>query len=163
MLWSTGTTWLKAPTTPRAAATAEIASRSGTPAAASEPNASTRITSVIGSESVSALRRSSSKALDSALSALASPNSSMSRPGLADCTRSTASCTGVTLSSSSSSSPRRSKVTRAERPSGEICEALPGSSGERTLRTVSKPETARTTSPTAALNLGSSAWMPPCP
>jgi hypothetical protein len=100
---------------------------------------------VIGSDSVSALRRSSSKALDSALSALASPNCSISRSGLADCTRSTAACTGVTLSSSSSSSPRRSKSTRAERLSGEICDALPGSSGERTLRTVSNRETDRTT------------------
>ena len=84
MLWSTGTTWLRTPTRPSAAATAEIARSSGTPAAARAPKAKTRITSVIGSESVSALRRSSSKAFDRALSVLASPNCSTRRSGLAD-------------------------------------------------------------------------------
>ena len=99
MLWSTGTMLLKTPTRPSAAATPEIARSNGTPAAARAPKATTRITSVIGSESVSALRRSSSKAFDTALSALASPNSSTRRSGIFGLNPSIAASTGVTLSS----------------------------------------------------------------
>ena len=62
-------------TSPSAAITADRPSSSGTPAATSAPNANTRISSVIGSESVSAFLKSSSKAFESALFALAEPNS----------------------------------------------------------------------------------------
>ena len=60
-----------------AAATAVIASSRGTKAASRAPKARIRMTSVIGSEVNSALRKSSSKALESALSALPSPNCSI--------------------------------------------------------------------------------------
>ena len=62
-------------TRPSAAITADRPSSSGTPAATSAPKASTRMISVIGSESVSAFLKSSSKAFESALFALAPPNS----------------------------------------------------------------------------------------
>ena len=58
-------------------ATAVIASSSGTNAASSAPKARIRITSVIGSEVTSAFLKSSSKAFESALSALPSPNCSI--------------------------------------------------------------------------------------
>jgi hypothetical protein len=60
---------------PSAAITADRPSSSGTPAATSAPKAKTRITSVIGSDSVSAFLKSSEKAFESALDALAMPNS----------------------------------------------------------------------------------------
>ena len=62
-------------TSPSAAITADRPSSSGTPAATSAPNANTRMISVIGSESVSAFLKSSSNAFESALFALAAPNS----------------------------------------------------------------------------------------
>ena len=60
---------------PSAAITADRPSSSGTPAATSAPKASTRMISVIGSESVSAFLKSSSNAFESALFADAAPNS----------------------------------------------------------------------------------------
>ena len=163
MLWSTGVMWLKTPTIPSAAATAEIASSSGTPAAASAPKARTRIASVIGNESFSALRRSSSKLFDSALSALASPNCSTRSSGWSAWTRATAASVASTLSSSAWSLPSRSKVTRAERPSEETCDSLPGASGDSTARTALRRERLLTTSLTAALNRGSEAVTLPRP
>ncbi len=65
------------------AKTAVSARSSGRPAATSAPNATTRISSVIGSERNSAFLKSSSKDFDSALSALASPNCSTRSCGLA--------------------------------------------------------------------------------
>jgi hypothetical protein len=58
-----------------------IASSTGIPAATSAPNAKIRISSVIGSDSVRALAKSSPKLLFSALSALASPACSIRRLG----------------------------------------------------------------------------------
>ncbi len=78
---STGKIWLTGASRPSVIATAERPSASGRPAATSAPKATTRITSVTGSERNSALRKSSSKAFDSALSALASPNSSTRSSG----------------------------------------------------------------------------------
>ena len=75
--------------------TADSASSSGSPAATSEPNATIRISSVTGSDSVSAFLKSSSKTSPSALPALASPNCSMRRPGLAACAAATAASGGV--------------------------------------------------------------------
>ncbi len=71
---SIGMIWLGSATRPSVAITAVNPSSSGMPAATSAPKATTRITSVIGSDSVSAFLKSSSNALDSALLALASPN-----------------------------------------------------------------------------------------
>ena len=65
------------------AATAVTPSSSGTPAATSEPNATMRMSSVIGSERTSAFWKSSSKAFEIALSALASPNWPTNTSGLA--------------------------------------------------------------------------------
>ena len=62
-------------TRPIAAITAVRPSSSGTPAATSAPNARMRMTSVIGSERNSAFLKSSSNAFESALFALAEPNS----------------------------------------------------------------------------------------
>ncbi len=75
MFSPSGTIWLGSATRPSVAITAVNPSSSGTPAATRAPKASTRMISVIGSESVSAFLKSSSKAFDSALLALAPPNS----------------------------------------------------------------------------------------
>ena len=72
-------------TSPSAAITADRPSSSGTPAATSAPKASTRITSVIGSESVSAFLKSSAKAFESALDALAHAELADEDAGLAAC------------------------------------------------------------------------------
>ena len=58
------TSWLTGRRRPSVAATAVRPSSSGTPAATSAPKASTRMTSVIGTESFSALWKSSEKAFD---------------------------------------------------------------------------------------------------
>ena len=63
-------------TRPIVASTAESASSSGIPAAISDPNTSSRITSVIGSDSAPAFLRSFMKTASSSLSALV-PNDSM--------------------------------------------------------------------------------------
>ena len=55
VLSSIGKMWLGIATRPIVAITAEIASSTGTPAATSAPNAITRMISVTGSDSVSAL------------------------------------------------------------------------------------------------------------
>ncbi len=73
---STGQIWLGRATSPIAAATAEIASSSGTPAATSEPNVMTRISRVSGSESSSALPRSLAKMSLSSFCVLTLPNCS---------------------------------------------------------------------------------------
>ena len=81
--------------------------------------------SVTGSEVTSAFLKSSSKAFESALSELASPNSSTRKPWLERWTAATAASGPSTRSSALSSSPGTSKVTSAERPSFEICPSLP--------------------------------------
>ena len=106
------------------AATAVMASSSGMPAATSAPNAMTRITRVIGSEVTSAFLKSSSKALEIALSALASPNCSTRSSGWRLSTAATASSTGSTRSSVWSSSPAISNPMSAERPSCEIAPSV---------------------------------------
>ena len=80
-LLSTGKIWLGIATSDIAAATLENASSSGTPAATSEPKAITRISSVIGSESVSAFARSLWKTSFSSLLELTLPNCSTRRSG----------------------------------------------------------------------------------
>ena len=111
-------------TRPSAAATADNPSSSGTPAATSAPKASTRMISVIGSESVSAFLKSSSNAFESALFADAAPNSPTKTDAFAFWTRSTAASTGTTDVSAAVSSPRSLKFTRTE-PSSAICPSLP--------------------------------------
>ncbi len=102
---STGTAWLSSEVSPIVPATADSASANGTPAATSEPNATMRMSSVIGSDSVSAFLKSSSKSLLSALPALASPNCSMRRSGCAPCAAATAFSGPSTRFSAASNSP----------------------------------------------------------
>ena len=66
--------WLIGPSRPIVPITAVAPSSSGRPAATSAPNAISRMTSVIGSDSVSAFLKSSSKASPISFSAEASPN-----------------------------------------------------------------------------------------
>ena len=80
---------------------------------------------MIGSDSVSAFLKSFSKTSPSALPALASPNCSMRRSGLAACAAATAASGASTRSSVTSKSPASWKLTSTERPSGEIWPALP--------------------------------------
>ncbi len=124
VLSSSGTSLEGSATRPSAANTADRPSSSGTPAATRAPNASTRMISVIGSESFSALPKSSAKAFESALFALAPPNS----PTIslcAACTWSTAASTGVIAFSAAVSSPRSLKFTSTDLPSLDSCDALP--------------------------------------
>ena len=81
------------------AITAVTPSSSGTPAATSAPNATMRISSVIGSERTSAFWKSSSNAFEIALSALASPNCSTHTSGLAFCAAAVAASVASTRSS----------------------------------------------------------------
>ena len=81
------------------AITAVTPSSSGRPAATSAPNASSRMTIVIGSEIVSAFLRSSSNIFETALPVLASPNCSMRSSGCAFWAAAVAARTGSTLSS----------------------------------------------------------------
>ena len=116
---------------------------------------------VIGSERVSAFLKSSSKAWDSALSALASPNWPTKTPRFCWAARSTAATTGSMVFSVRLSSPRSSKVTSAERPSLEIwSSALPAAYGEATSATPGCLETPATTSSTA-LRTAASRTEPP--
>ena len=73
----TGMSWLMRPTMPIVPATAVRPRSSGRPAATRAPNATSRISSVIGSDSVSAFWRSFSNAAMSSFSELASPNWAM--------------------------------------------------------------------------------------
>jgi hypothetical protein len=141
-----------------AAATAVIASTSGTKAASSAPNARIRITSVIGSEVNSAFWKSSSKALLSAFSALPSPNCSTRKPRCSLWSAATASSEGSTFASASS--PGSSKVTSAERPSSESWPALSRPYGLATLRTFWVPSSRVTTSSTTARNSASPVSAP---
>ena len=103
--------------------TAVTASSTGTPAAASAPNASTRIASVIGSDSFCAFARSSLIDLFTAFCTLASPNCSMRSVGCARLAAAVAASSGSTLSifvyCSSPAVPLTSNVTSAERPPWE--------------------------------------------
>src|SRR4051812_1393957 len=139
---------------PSVIATALRPSSSGRPAATSAPKAMTRMSSVIGSERVSAFLKSSSRALLSALFALASPNCSMRNPGWRRWAAATAVRIAPTRFSALSWSPRRSKFTSALRRSREIWPSSPTRSGSLTLRTVAKRLTVPTTSSIAARKRG---------
>ena len=78
---STRMTWLKSAVSPSAAATAVMPSSSGMPAATSAPKATTRISSVTGSEVISARWKSFWMRFMIALLALASPNSPTNSSG----------------------------------------------------------------------------------
>ena len=152
---STGDSWLNSETRPIVPNTADRASSSGRPAATSEPKATMRISSVTGSDSVSAFLKSSSKTSPSALPALASPNCSMRRSGFARCAAATAASGASTRSSVTSKSPASWKETSAERPSFAIWPALPAAKGDWTWVTCSVFVRRRSTSATAALNAAS--------
>jgi hypothetical protein len=74
-------TWLSSSLSPIAPRTAVNASSTGSPAATSEPNASTRMISVIGIESTSARVKSWFRVLSITWLALAKPNSSTTKLG----------------------------------------------------------------------------------
>ena len=145
------------------AITAVRPSSSGTPAATSAPNATTRISSVIGSERNSAFLKSSSNALLMASSALASPNWPTKTSGFAFWAAALAASTGSTRSGSVSSSPAISNVTRPERPSSESWPSLPLASGDSISATWGTAFRRVTTSSTAALKPGSPILTEPLP
>src|SRR5919204_6857495 len=140
---------------PSVAATPVIASNTGMPAATRAPKANTRIARVIGKESVRACLKSLLKLSLRALSAVASPASSMRSDGCAFCAAAVTASSPSALSSALSASPRMSKVTSAEWPSFEICPELPGAYGERTSFTWGSCEKRVTTSFTPARKPGS--------
>ena len=78
---STCSTWLNRSVTPSAANTAVKPSSSGTPAATSAPNATTRMTSVTGTDVASALWKSSLTSVFTAWAVLAVPSSPTNRCG----------------------------------------------------------------------------------
>ena len=143
--------------------TAVSARSSGRPAATSAPNATSRMSSVIGSDSVSARLKSSSKAFDSALSADAPPNCSMRSSGCARCAAAVAASDGSTRSATCSSLPGILNVTTAERPSGEIWPSLPRRSGDWTSVTWGAALRLLVTSRTAAAKAGSPERIEPLP
>ena len=149
--WSTAEIWLGIAIRPSVAATADRPSSSGRPAATSAPNASSRITSVIGSESVSARWKSSLNDFDRALLADAPPNSSTLRLEWVCCTFATAARIGSIRSSSCESLPRRSNCTSAERPSLLSWPVLPAAYGDFTFVMYRFALTSRITSATAGL------------
>ena len=75
------------------------------PAATKAPNATTRISRVIGSESVRAFAKSSLKLLFNAFMELASPACSMRIPGCARCAAAVAASDGATRLSASLALP----------------------------------------------------------
>jgi hypothetical protein len=81
-IWSvTGVSWLIGPSRPSVAPTAVMPSSSGRPAATSAPKATSRISPVSGSDSVSAFLKSSPSDSSNALSAEAEPICSTRRSG----------------------------------------------------------------------------------
>ena len=83
-------TWLSGPMMPIVAMTAVNASSSGTPAATSAPNASSKMIRVTGREVMRALPKSSWTTLLICCWVLASPNSPRVKPGCACSTSATA-------------------------------------------------------------------------
>jgi hypothetical protein len=152
--------WLGIATRPSVAMTAVNPSSSGMPAATSAPNASTRMTSVIGSDSVSAFLKSSLKDLSIALLALASPNWPTNTSGLSALTFATAAITGSTSFSVRSLSPLSWNLTSTERPSLETWPSLPLAYGDFTSDTPGLLLTAATAALTAARTAGSVALPP---
>ena len=80
--------------------------------------------SVIGSDVISALRKSSAKAWSSALPALASPNCSIRNP--VSCLSSLATVASDASTRSWALSPGMSKVTSADLPSADSVPCAPG-------------------------------------
>jgi hypothetical protein len=130
------------------------------PAATSAPKATSRITSVIGSDVRSAFWKSLSKTLDSSLFALAAPNCSILMLGRARWAAAVAAIEAPTRSLAASSPPGTTNFTSAERPSKESWLKLASISGERTSRTDGSARRRRTTSRIAASNTG---WPMPTP
>ena len=128
VLWPTGSHWPTTEASEIALITAVAASSNGMPAAISAPNTSSSKISVIGSEVVSALRKSWLIVAFATRLTLASPISRIRNCGLAAWTEATALSAGTTAWESFF--PVTLKVTSADLPSGEISDPLPGRSGE---------------------------------
>ena len=103
-----------------AVTTAVPANSTGIPAAISAPNTTSSSTRVIGTEVTSACRKSSLTMLLVARLTLASPASTIRRPGWAACAAATARWAPVTIWVALLTLPATSNVTRADRPSREI-------------------------------------------
>ena len=133
------------------------ASSSGIPAATSAPKASTRTTSVTGSDSRPARSRSLADRLHDLLAlrrGLAeAPDEQVGVSGLAP---STAATTGAILSAASSGSPRMSNRTTAERPSAETWSALARASWPALSSPLSMPRPVRRRPPRRQRRPGSS-------
>ena len=117
---SIGMKWLGMATSPSVAMTADRPSSSGTPAATIVPKARTRISSVIGSESVSAVWRSFSKAPMSSFSELAEPNCATEKSGLSFCTAFVTASVASTRALACLSDPGTSNASCTECLSGEM-------------------------------------------
>ncbi len=118
---------------------------------------------MIGRERNSAFLKSSSKAFEIALSALASPNWPTKTRGLAFCAAAVAASVESTRSFVTSSSPRISNVTRADLPSFESWPSLPLASGDLTLSTPCVVSRRETVSLTAAVKAASPTLTEPLP
>src|SRR5436190_5564422 len=151
--WSVGTRWLASWFRPVAASTAEKASRTGSPAATSAPNATIRMATVSGSEVSSARCMSLPKRSSSWCAADAWPNSSMIRLGFPACARSTAARIGAIRSLAFSALPLTSNWTSAEWRSRDTSPARGWSIGETMLVTSASPESVCTTLATAAVKV----------
>jgi hypothetical protein len=115
----TGAIWLIGPTKPTVAATAEMASSNGSPAATSAPKAIRRMARVRGSDVYSACLKSSPTLSSSALARLASPYCSIFSSGWALAAAATEDSASSTSSAVFLESPGISKFTSAELPPGE--------------------------------------------
>jgi hypothetical protein len=106
------------------------ASTTGMPAAISAPNTASSRIRVIGTEVISALRKSEFISELPTASVLALPASATSRPGYLAWTPATAAKSAATVVSARPCGPATRNVTRALRPSGETSVRPPGPSGE---------------------------------
>ena len=114
-----GMRWETSADRPSAVPTADIASRTGTPAAINAPNTTSMITSVTGMLISSAFWKSSPSVADRALSSDAPPTCSTRRSGYCFCTAAVVSSSGSTRSSAVSGSPAISTLTSTAVPFGD--------------------------------------------
>ncbi len=111
-----GMIWLESVVRPNAANTEVRPSSTGMPAASRAPNATIRMISVIGMDSISAFWKSEASLSSNALPDVASPKPSISRDGCAATTALVAASIGATLSVASFGSPLTVNGRRAARP-----------------------------------------------
>jgi hypothetical protein len=150
-----GNAWLMSAKIPIAPRTDRNASPTGIRPATSAPNASSRMTSVTGSDVYSARWKSLSNTLLSSWLELARPNSSIRKLGLPFWADATAAMTGSIFLSASSAFPTMSNWINAEWRSFETCPSVEPSSGERRFLTACWLESVCSTDEIAAVKRGS--------